>query len=104
MLPRHSPMLSVVPRYLKMNNKNPFEIRLDVLKMAQEMLEAEQRVKEIKFKEQVNTLRSIQHNENEVLSFIQQNTPTVYTPEDIVAKSSALYNFVSSSTRKNEGP
>lgn len=85
-----------------MNNKNPFEIRLDVLKMAQQILEAEQRTKEIKFKEQVDTLRSIQHNEEQVLNFIQQNTPTVYTPEDVVAKSSALYNFVSSSTRKTE--
>lgn len=87
-----------------MTNKNPYEIRLDVLKMAQQMLEAEQRSKEIKFKEQVDTLRSIQHNESEVLSFIAQNAPTAYTPEEVVTRSTALYNFVSSSTgKKSEG-
>lgn len=87
-----------------MTNKNPFEVRLDVLKMAQEMLESEQRMKEIKFKEKIDTLRSIKHNESEVLKFIDDNAPTSYTPDDVVAKSTALYNFVSSSTRKSEGP
>lgn len=88
-----------------MSNKNPFEVRLDVLKMAQDMLESEQRIKEIKFKEKIDTLRSIKHNESEVLRFIDENTPTAYTPDDVVARSTALYNFVSSSTtRKSEGP
>lgn len=87
-----------------MTNKNPFEVRLDVLKMAQDMLESEQRIKEIKFKEKIDTLRSIKHNESEVLKFIDDNAPTAYTPDDVVAKSTALYNFVSSSTRKSEGP
>jgi hypothetical protein len=87
-----------------MTNKNPYEIRLDVLKMAQQMLEAEQRSKEIKFKEQVDTLRSIQHNESAVLSFIEQNAPTSYTPDEVVTRSNALYNFVSSSAlKKSEG-
>lgn len=104
MLPRHLPLPKELLRYRKMNNKNPYEIRLDVLKMAQEMLESEQRTKEIKFKEQVDTLRSIKHNETAVLTFIQQNAPTAYTPEDVVSKSTALYNFVSSSPRKTEGP
>ena len=87
-----------------MTNKNPYEIRLDVLKMAQQMLEAEQRSKEIKFKEQVDTLRSIKHNESEVLTFIEKNAPTAYTPDEVVTRSNALYNFVSSSTiKKSEG-
>jgi len=81
-----------------MTNKNPYEIRLDVLKMAQDMLEAEQRTKELKFREKVETLRSIKHNEAEVLSYIDQNAPASYTPEEVIARSSTLYNFVSSST------
>ncbi len=80
-----------------MTNKNPYEIRLDVLKMAQDMLEAEQRAKEMKFREKVETLRSIKHNEAEVLRFIDENAPVSYTPEEVVTRSSALYNFVSSS-------
>jgi hypothetical protein len=83
-----------------MTSKNPFEVRLDVLKMAQDMLETEQKSKEMKFKEQIDTLRSIKHNESEVLSFIEKNAPTSYTAEDIIARSSSLYNFVSSSTKK----
>lgn len=85
-----------------MTNKNPYEIRLDVLKMAQDMLESEQRTKEIKFKEKVETLRKIKHNENEVLSFIDNNAPTPYTPEDVIMRSSTLYNFVSASPKRTE--
>ena len=66
--------------------------------MAQDMLDAEQRAKELKFREQVQTLRGIQHNESEVLSFIEKNAPTSYTPDDVITRSSTLYNFVSSST------
>jgi hypothetical protein len=85
-----------------MVNKNPYEIRLDVLKMAQDMLESEQRAKEMKFKEQVETLRSIKHNESEVLNFIEKNAPKAYTPDDVITRSSTLYNFVSSSTASNK--
>jgi hypothetical protein len=81
-----------------MTNKNPYEIRLDVLKMAQDMLEAEQRAKELKFREQVETLRAIKHNEPEVLDFIEKNAPMSYTPDDVITRSSTLYNFVSSTT------
>jgi hypothetical protein len=86
-----------------MTSKNPYEIRLDVLKMAQEMLEAEQRTKEIKFKEQVDVLKTINKgNEEEVLKFIMENSPTAYTPDEVVTRSNALYNFVSSSTKKTD--
>lgn len=81
-----------------MTIKNPYEIRLDILKMAQDMLESEQRSKEVKFKEQIETLRSTKHDESEVLSFIEQNAPTAYTSDDVIERSSTLYNFVSSST------
>lgn len=87
-----------------MTNKNPFEVRLDVLKMAQEMLETEQRTQELKFKEKVETMRSSQQVPvDDILSYIDENAPKAYSAEDIVTRSSALYSFVSSSTRKNEG-
>ena len=83
-----------------MNNKNPYEIRLDVLKMAQDMLEAEQRSKEIKFREQVDTMRAAyKGNEEHVLSFIDKNAPTSYTEEEVIKRSTALYNFVSNTSR-----
>ena len=84
-----------------MNNKNPFEVRLDVLKMAQEMLDREMFLKEQKFNQQVETLRTT--NIGGVNSFVEQNAPKMYTPEEVITRASALYNFVSSSTRKGEG-
>jgi hypothetical protein len=86
-----------------MTNKNPYEIRLDVLKMAQDMLEAEQRSKELKFKEQVEVLRSMKGHEDDILNFINNNAPSSYTPEEVIARSSALYGFVSSSNAKKDG-
>jgi len=79
----------------KKMNKNPFEVRLDVLKMAQEMLETEQRAKELKFKEEVETMRASKQVPTDViLDYISTNSPSSYTPEDIVTRSSALYDFV----------
>lgn len=76
--------------------KNPFEVRLDVLKMAQEMLETEHRTKELKFREQVETMRSSEQVPvGDILNYIDTNSPAPYTPDDVIARSSALYNFIS---------
>lgn len=76
-----------------MTNKTPFEIRLDVLKMAQEMLDREMFLREQEFNHQVETLRTT--NIGGVNAFVSSNAPQMYTPEQVVAKASALYNFVS---------
>ncbi len=76
--------------------KNPFEVRLDVLKMAQEMLETEYRSKELKLKEEVETMRSSEQVPvQDILNYIDSNSPKPYTESDIVTRSSALYSFVS---------
>jgi hypothetical protein len=85
-----------------MTNKNPFEVRLDVLKMAHEMLDKEMALKELKFNQEVETLRTT--NIGDVNNFVAQNAPTMYTPEEVITRASSLYNFVSSSPRKTEGP
>lgn len=82
-----------------MTNKTPFEIRLDVLKMAQEMLDKEISLEEQKFKEQVETLRTT--NIGGVNSFVDNYAPKMYTPEDVVARASSLYNFVSTTSASN---
>jgi hypothetical protein len=79
-----------------MTSKNPYEIRLDVLKMAQEMLETEQRAKELAFKEKIETLRSTKGDGQHLLDFVDKNAPTGYKPEDVLNRSYALYEFVSS--------
>lgn len=84
-----------------MTNKNPYEIRLDVLQMAQNMLEAEQRSKEIKFREQVDAMRAAYKGSEEyVLSFIDANAPKAYTEEEVIRRSTTLYNFISNATNK----
>lgn len=75
--------------------KNPFEVRLDVLKMAQDMLETEHKAKETKLKEEVETMRSSQQvRVNEILKHIDANSPKPYTSEDVIDRSSVLYNFI----------
>ena len=75
--------------------KNPFEVRLDVLKMAQEMLETEHKSKELKFKEQVETMRSSEQVPvQDILNYIDSNSPKPYTENDVITRSSALYSFV----------
>lgn len=83
-----------------MTNKNPFEVRLDVLKMAQEMLDKEMALKELKFNQQVETLRTT--NIGGVNNFVAQNTPTMYTPEEVITRASSLYDFVNSSTSRSK--
>lgn len=83
-----------------MTNKNPFEVRLDVLKMAQEMLDREKKMEEQKFNQQVETLRTT--NIGGVNTFVQQNAPKMYTPEDVISRASSLYAFVNSNTSKSK--
>lgn len=81
-----------------MTNKNPFEVRLDILKMAQEMLDKEKYMEEQKFNQQVETLRTT--NIGGVNAFIQQHAPKMYTAEEVKMRADALYDFVSSTRSK----
>lgn len=80
-----------------MTNKNPFEVRLDIMKMAQEMLETEHRTKMTKFQQKVDIMKA-EKTPEQISKYIDENTPVIYTPDDIVSRSSELYNFVSTST------
>ncbi len=90
-------------QYQKMNNKNPFEVRLDVMKMAQEMLDKEFYAKEQQYLHKLDALKVEKYSSSAINSFIDANAPKAYTPEEVITRASALYNFVSSSTRKGEG-
>lgn len=84
-----------------MTSKNPFEVRLDIMKMAQEMLESEQAAKEQKYLQKLEALKAAKRNETEIVSFIDTNAPNRYTPEEVITRASTLYNFVSSSAKNN---
>jgi cell fate (sporulation/competence/biofilm development) regulator YmcA (YheA/YmcA/DUF963 family) len=80
-------------------NKTPYEVRLDVMKMAQEMLDRESQTEEAKFYMKLETLRTANASMNEINNFIDNYKPKVYNENDIVARSSTLYTFVTDSTR-----
>ena len=79
--------------------KTPFEVRLDVLKMAQEMLDREKQIEESTYYAKLETLRASNSSVNTINSFIDANAPKMYNTSDVVARSSALYSFVNDTTR-----
>lgn len=79
-------------------SKTPFEIRLDVLKMAQEMLDKEKSLEETAFLAEIETLKTT--DISAVSSYISTNQPRGYTPEDVITRSQALYSFVTDKTTK----
>ena len=80
-------------------NKTPYEVRLDILKMAQEMLDREQANKQNEFFAKLETLRASNEPPESINAFIDANSPKMYEPSDVVARSSALYAFVNDTTR-----
>jgi head-tail adaptor len=82
-----------------MTSKNPFEIRLEVLKMAKEMMDTS-------YSDSMNAWWSLAHSYAEahnksVDEFIKQSKelaetkPLMYSPDDIMKKAQELYSFVS---------
>lgn len=78
-----------------MTTKNGFEIRLEVLKMAKEMMDQQ-------FSEASNaywnTIHSMADTWNksaaDLVKQTQEMKPVMYTPAEIMAKAQELYSFV----------
>ena len=78
-----------------MSNKNPFEIRLELLKMAQEMAYRA-------YSESVNSYWSIMNDSveaankstKEMLEQYKEYLPDMYTPREVMEKAEELYKFV----------
>lgn len=81
-------------------SKTPFEIRLDVMKMAQDMLEQETRIKEAAYLANIEALKVT--NISAVSNYITTNQPKAYTPEDIITRSQSLYSFINDRTTNKE--
>ena len=86
-----------------MPSKNPFEVRLDILRMSQEMLQSEHAAKEQKYLQKLDEFKRLNKNVygQEITNFIEENAPAAYTPEEVITRASTLYSFVSSSTKNN---
>lgn len=80
-------------------SKTPFEVRLDILKMAQEMLDREKQIEENKYFAKLENIRADKSRSlNEINKFIDDNAPKMYDPSDVVARSNTLYSFVNNTT------
>ncbi len=79
-----------------MTTKNGFEIRLEVLKMAKEMMDRQ-------YDEASNAYWSTLHTTAEkwnksledLINQTQEMKPIMYTPEEMMKKAQELYGFVS---------
>lgn len=78
-------------------SKNPFEIRLETLKMAKEMMDQQLNLQE-QFAHQV--LNQYIEAGKDVTEFWQEITPKMYQPNEIVKKADELYKFISDNTMK----
>lgn len=79
-------------------NKNPFEVRLDIMKMAQEMLDKEHDLKMKKYAETIDVMKSSNARSADIQNYINASAPQMYNEQDIVLKANELYNFVSTSS------
>jgi len=74
-------------------NKNPFEIRLEALKMAKDYLD-----QTVSMNEQFawKALEMAKEQGKDVTAFWKEITPTMYQPDEIIKKADQFYKFISS--------
>lgn len=78
-----------------MSNKNPFEVRLEVLKMAQEMVDkAYQESTQLAWSMVEKAAEYQNKSMAEMQTYFETLKPKMYSPQDIVAKANELYEFV----------
>lgn len=83
-----------------MTNKNPFEIRLDILKMAQEMFESDRRYAQAAEQQKVDLLKSAELPVSAVSDYLASNNiPKHYTEEDVLTRAASLYSFIDNKSR-----
>jgi hypothetical protein len=74
-----------------MSNKNPFEIRFDVLNMAKEMMDRQYEMAQTQFWQQLDQYKEASKDVTEVF---EKYTPKMYQPSEIMEKAEELYKFI----------
>jgi hypothetical protein len=72
-------------------NKNPFEIRTDILAMAKEYMDKQQEINTALFQQAV-----------EIGQQSMKDVPVMYTVEELTQKAKEMYDFVSNTTNKKD--
>ena len=73
-------------------SKNPYECRLETLKMAKEMLDQQYFLKENLLHRMMD---QAQESRQSVKDAYEKYVPNMYRPDDIIAKANELYRYVS---------
>jgi len=77
-------------------NKNPFEIRLEILKMAKDMMDRQYDEASNAYWQAVNEYSEKWNKSVEALvKKTQELKPSPYTPHEMMEKAKELYSFVS---------
>lgn len=75
-----------------MASKNPFEIRLEALKMAKEMLDNQ-------YQEQLGlahaSMEAWANAGKDYKEFFEQYTPKMYQPKEVIEQAQQFYKFIS---------
>ena len=74
-----------------MSNKNPFELRFDVLKMAKEMMDQQYDIAQQQY---WTMIESAKEQSQDVQEVFDKYTPKMYQPQEIMEKAEELYKFV----------
>ncbi len=74
-----------------MSNKSPFELRVDVLKMAKDLMDQQYEIANQQYWTMVN---QAEKNSQDVKEIFEKYTPKMYQPQEIMSKAEELYKFV----------
>lgn len=75
-----------------MSNKNPFELRFDVMSMAKDMLDqAYSQQMDVMYQQ----LEIAKEQSKDLQEVFEKYTPKMYQPQEILEKAEELYKFVS---------
>ena len=79
-----------------MSNMNGFEIRLEVLKMAKEMMDRQYDEASNAYWNSINSLAETWNKSaSELVEQTQSMKPAMYSPDEMMKKAQELYGFVS---------
>ena len=73
-------------------NKNPFEIRLETLKMAKEMMDQQYNLQEQMMYQMIDQAREHGQNVKEVMDTY---LPEMYNPNKVIEKATEFYTYIS---------
>jgi hypothetical protein len=74
-----------------MSQKNPFELRFDVLAMAKELMDKQYEQSQNQF---WAVLDQAKEQQKDVTEIFEKYTPKMYQPTEIMEKAEELYKFV----------